>query len=105
MNDRLSSFSSWRASKGDDGAGLWHLVTKCNSGSQVGVAWIGQLCKTDASQQSGGTSTGTGVSAITRNHWAVSAHEIGHNCKHSYRKGKIMYQNLTILIYFSWCNS
>lgn len=48
------------------------------------MAWIGQLCKTDASQQSGGTSTGTGVSAITRNHWAVSAHEIGHNCKHSY---------------------
>lgn len=29
INMRLSDFSQWRGSKGDDGAGLWHLLTQC----------------------------------------------------------------------------
>lgn len=29
ISSRLSDFSSWRGSIGDDGAGLWHLVTNC----------------------------------------------------------------------------
>lgn len=29
INDRLSDFSLWRGTKGDDGAALWHLMTKC----------------------------------------------------------------------------
>lgn len=27
LNDRLSMFSKWRSDRGDDGAGLWHLMT------------------------------------------------------------------------------
>ena len=30
INDRLSDFSLWRGKKGDDGAALWHLMTKCS---------------------------------------------------------------------------
>lgn len=29
INDRLSDFSLWRGKRGDDGAALWHLMTKC----------------------------------------------------------------------------
>lgn len=30
INDRLSDFSLWRGSRGDDGAALWHLMTNCS---------------------------------------------------------------------------
>lgn len=30
INMRLSDFSQWRGKKGDDGAGLWHLMTTCS---------------------------------------------------------------------------
>lgn len=30
INDRLSDFSMWRGKRGDDGAALWHLMTKCS---------------------------------------------------------------------------
>ncbi|KAG2172339.1 hypothetical protein INT43_004881, partial [Umbelopsis isabellina] len=82
INLRLSDFSQWRGKKGDDGAGLWHLMTTCSTGTKVGIAWLGQLCTVDVSvQQEGGTSefvSGTGVSSITREEWKVVAHEIGH---------------------------
>jgi hypothetical protein len=29
ISDRLSDFSQWRGSLGNDGAGLWHLMTQC----------------------------------------------------------------------------
>jgi hypothetical protein len=29
ISDRLSDFSEWRGSLGNDGAGLWHLMTQC----------------------------------------------------------------------------
>lgn len=41
MDDRLSVFSQWRGNKGRDGAGIWHLMTNCSTGSEVGVAWLG----------------------------------------------------------------
>lgn len=45
LNDRLSAFSSWRATqKKGDTAGLWHLMSGCATGQEVGVAWLGQLC-------------------------------------------------------------
>lgn len=31
LDDRLSMFSQWRGDKGDDGAGLWHLMTACST--------------------------------------------------------------------------
>ncbi|GAA6056518.1 hypothetical protein NBRC10513_007121 [Rhodotorula toruloides] len=80
LNTRLSIFSQWRGDKGaQDGAGLWHLLTKCQTGSEVGVAWLGQLCRTASSSQGGQTTSCTGVTAATRSEWQVIAHEIGHN--------------------------
>ncbi|KAH9440552.1 hypothetical protein Pst134EB_031161 [Puccinia striiformis f. sp. tritici] len=81
LNRRLSVFSDWRGKKGgSDGAGLWHLMTDCSSGSEVGVAWLGQLCETETQVSSSGQVTsGTGVTASTTNEWQVMAHEIGHN--------------------------
>ncbi|KAI8636685.1 Metallo-peptidase family M12-domain-containing protein [Parasitella parasitica] len=83
INDRLSDFSLWRGTKGDDGAALWHLMTKCATGVKVGIAWLSQLCETQVSQQieddgSYEWVSGTGVSSITRDEWKVVAHEVGH---------------------------
>ncbi|GAA5863695.1 hypothetical protein JCM3774_001217 [Rhodotorula dairenensis] len=80
LNSRLSIFSQWRGDKGGgDGAGLWHLLTACKTASEVGVAWLGQLCRVTASGSNGQVTSGTGVTATTRNEWQVIAHEIGHN--------------------------
>ncbi|KAF9177299.1 hypothetical protein BGZ50_008907 [Haplosporangium sp. Z 11] len=84
IDQRLSDFSFWRGQDGrqNDGAGLWHLMTKCNSGSVVGIAWTTALCqmKTQPQNAQGGIqyTAGTGVSSITPNEWMVVAHEIGH---------------------------
>lgn len=78
LNTRLSIFSQWRGDKGGgDGAGLWHLLTACKTASEVGVAWLGQLCRVSASGSNGQVTSGTGVTATTRNEWQVIAHEIG----------------------------
>ncbi|RKP11725.1 Metallo-peptidase family M12-domain-containing protein, partial [Piptocephalis cylindrospora] len=89
IGQRLSDFSKWRGDKGEDGAGLWHLMTQCNTGSKVGIAWMKSLCDTksisaagDPSQGQAGTTeyqSGTGVSSIVQDEWKVVAHEIGHN--------------------------
>ncbi|KAK9895969.1 hypothetical protein P389DRAFT_210806 [Cystobasidium minutum MCA 4210] len=81
LNARLSAFSQWRGNKGgSDGAGLWHLLTDCNDGSEVGVAWLGTLCRVSTSTSSDGEITsGTGVTSSTSREWQVMAHEIGHN--------------------------
>ncbi|KAM3588970.1 hypothetical protein VKS41_001400 [Umbelopsis sp. WA50703] len=83
INSRLSDFSIWRGARGNDGAGLWHLMTQCFTGVKVGIAWLSQLCETGASEQleADGSSewvSGTGVSSITLDEWKVVAHEIGH---------------------------
>ncbi|KAG0206899.1 hypothetical protein BGX28_001768 [Mortierella sp. GBA30] len=84
MSNRLSDFSYWRGQKGrnGDGVGLWHLMTKCSSGSILGLAWTKALCQTSAQAQGQGTdleySAGTGVSSVTPNEWMVVAHEVGH---------------------------
>ncbi|KAI9314605.1 Metallo-peptidase family M12-domain-containing protein [Dichotomocladium elegans] len=79
ISSRLSDFSQWRASIGNDGAGLWHLMTSCASGVEVGIAWLGSLCTTTAKKQPEGYVSGTAVSSIIRDEWTVVAHEIGHN--------------------------
>ncbi|KAK4702634.1 hypothetical protein P7C70_g3586, partial [Phenoliferia sp. Uapishka_3] len=91
LNARLSTFSQWRGAKGgSDGAGLWHLLTNCSSGSEVGVAWLGQLCKVSASTSDGQSTSGTGVTAITRSEWQVVAHEIGEKFVLSFRWHKLL---------------
>lgn len=77
INNRLSDFSQWRATQ-KDSAGLWHLMTNCNTGSEIGVAWLGQLCVQDASQSNGQFVSGTGVSTAGKDEWKIVAHEIGH---------------------------
>ncbi|KAI7827953.1 Metallo-peptidase family M12-domain-containing protein [Gamsiella multidivaricata] len=87
IDQRLSDFSFWRGQSGraSDGAGLWHLLTKCNSGAVVGIAWTKALCQAKTQSQPGQGkggqqyTAGTGVSSISPNEWMVVAHEIGHN--------------------------
>ncbi|KAJ2081424.1 hypothetical protein H4R24_002359 [Coemansia sp. RSA 988] len=81
IDQRLSDFSVWRAAKGEDGSGLWHLMTNCPTGTEVGLAWMGTMCTTTSSSHTvqGGVSSGTGVSAVSRDEWKVVAHEVGHN--------------------------
>ncbi|KAJ9126030.1 hypothetical protein QFC24_002302 [Naganishia onofrii] len=79
LNDRLSLFSEWRGRAGNGQAGLYHLMTACPTDTEVGVAWLGTLCQTDSSSQSGQTVSGTGVSSASRTEWSLSSHEIGHN--------------------------
>ncbi|KAI0668683.1 Metallo-peptidase family M12B Reprolysin-like-domain-containing protein [Trametes maxima] len=79
LNDRLSIFSQWRGDKGDDSAGLWHLMSGCPTGSEVGIAWLMTLCQQAATGQSPSVVSGTAVSTAGRTEWQVIAHEIGHN--------------------------
>ncbi|KAJ4471382.1 Metallo-peptidase family M12-domain-containing protein [Lentinula edodes] len=79
LNNRLSLFSDWRGQRGNDSIGLWHLMSGCPTGTEVGIAWLGTLCQTDASGTTGSISSGTGVSTNGLTEWQVVAHEIGHN--------------------------
>lgn len=79
LNDRLSIFSQWRGQKGDDGTGLWHLMSGCPTGTEVGVAWLGTLCQTSASGGGDSVVSGTAVTTAGRTEWQVLTHEIGHN--------------------------
>lgn len=79
LDERLSSFSQWRGQQSSNGAGLWHLFTTCSTGSEVGVAWLGTLCKETSSGQGSDVISGTGVTGATTNEAQISAHEIGHN--------------------------
>ncbi|KAJ1922285.1 hypothetical protein H4219_000147 [Mycoemilia scoparia] len=79
IEDRLNDFSAWRGKRSDDSLGLWHLMTQCASGPEVGLAWTSVLCQTESLQQRNGVVSGTGVSAINLDEWKVVAHEIGHN--------------------------
>ncbi|CAO3679892.1 unnamed protein product [Rhizopus stolonifer] len=84
LYDRLSDFSLWRNQTGKDGAGLWHLMTNCPVGLEVGLAWLGQLCNTGLVKQEDDKGkvryvSGASVSSITRDEWKIVAHEIGHS--------------------------
>ncbi|KAJ3512734.1 hypothetical protein NLJ89_g3351 [Agrocybe chaxingu] len=79
LDTRLSLFSQWRGAKGDDGNGLWHLMSGCPTGSEVGIAWLATLCQTSSAGSSGSVVSGTAVSTAGRTEWQVIAHEIGHN--------------------------
>ncbi|TFK19898.1 zinc metalloprotease [Coprinopsis marcescibilis] len=81
LNDRLSLFSAWRGvgSRPDDGNGLWHLMSGCPTGVEVGIAWLGTICRTTTSGSANRAVSGTAVSTSGRQEWQVVAHEIGHN--------------------------
>ncbi|TFK41413.1 zinc metalloprotease [Crucibulum laeve] len=79
LDTRLSLFSQWRGAKGDDGIGLWHLMSGCPTGSEVGIAWLATLCQQSATGNAPSIVSGTAVSTSGRTEWQVIAHEIGHN--------------------------
>jgi hypothetical protein len=88
ITQRLSDFSQWRGAQNTNVSqvsGLYHLLTTCASGSQVGVAWLNTLCQKTAFSQTDQSMgqvyvSGTGVSAAGgTGAWRVVAHEIGHN--------------------------
>ncbi|KIJ39868.1 hypothetical protein M422DRAFT_60640 [Sphaerobolus stellatus SS14] len=79
LDNRLSAFSKWRGTKGADGAGLWHLMSGCPTGTEVGVAWLGTLCQTNVTGAPGQEVSGAAVTTAGRAEWQVVAHEIGHN--------------------------
>lgn len=82
LNDRLNLFSSWRG-RFEDSNAYWSLLTTCNTGSAVGLAWRGQLCREGASEstdRSGQNETiaATNVVVRTSSEWQIFAHETGH---------------------------
>jgi hypothetical protein len=85
LNERLSLFSAWRGQKFEnfngatDPSGLWHLMSGCPSGTEVGVAWLGTVCNQKSSGSAPSVVSGTAVSTSGRTEWQVVAHEIGHN--------------------------
>ncbi|KAJ7480067.1 zinc metalloprotease, partial [Mycena galericulata] len=78
LNDRLSLFSQWRGDKGPDAAGLWHLMSGCPTGSEVGIAWLATL-QQSASGSAPSVVSGTAVTTGGLTEWQVVAHEVGHN--------------------------
>lgn len=82
ISQRLSSFSEWRG-KQDDGYSHWTLLSKCNTDSAVGLAWLGQAC-TAGSQPNNGNQNElvAGANFVARisadQEWQIIAHETGH---------------------------
>jgi hypothetical protein len=74
---RLNLFSGWRGQQNDDYA-HWTLLSTCNTGSAVGLAWLGQACTkgSQGSSSSGGTNetvAGANVVVRTLQEWQVIA--------------------------------
>lgn len=58
------------------------LLSTCNTGSAVGLAWLGQACvntaQTSTQEGSNDTVSGANVVVKTDTEWLVIAHEVGH---------------------------
>ncbi len=77
ITDRLNTFSQWRGQRNDTNA-FWTLLTTCQTGAEVGLSWLGQLCVGDVTSSSGEVVSGANVVAKTSTEWQVIAHETGH---------------------------
>ncbi|KAF7717981.1 Disintegrin and metalloproteinase domain-containing protein [Penicillium ucsense] len=78
MSWRLNEFSKWRSKNADSNA-YWTLMTSCPTGTEVGVAWMGQLCSTDLVEKSGNSVSGANVVVGNQGStWQIFAHESGH---------------------------
>ncbi|KAF2862556.1 zincin [Piedraia hortae CBS 480.64] len=85
LQARLNHFSAWRSTLNDTNS-HWTLLSTCNTGSEVGLAWLGQACVGAASQVNSsigsGQDTVSGANIVVRtrgaNEWQVIAHETGH---------------------------
>jgi Metallo-peptidase family M12/Reprolysin family propeptide len=72
IQDRLNMFSSWRAKQQDTNS-HWTLLTNCNSGTAVGLAWLGQACVVSAEAANNTVVAGANVVAKTSTEWQVIA--------------------------------
>jgi len=83
IQDRLNLFSTWRGQQNDHYS-HWTLMSTCNTGSAVGLAWLGQACTTgsqanpSAQANSAETVAGANIVARTNTEWQVVVHETGH---------------------------
>lgn len=72
IEGRLNLFSTWRGARGDNNA-YWTLMSTCNTGSAVGLAWLGQLCVSGSVVASSQTVSGANVVVRTPGEWQVFA--------------------------------
>ncbi|KAF4582030.1 disintegrin-like metalloprotease [Ophiocordyceps camponoti-floridani] len=79
ITDRLNAFSHWRGQLSDNNA-YWTLLTRCATGSAVGLAWRGQLCRVglDSNRDTNETVASANVVVRTDTEWQIFAHESGH---------------------------
>ncbi|KAF2272835.1 zincin [Westerdykella ornata] len=79
IQKRLNLFSQWRGQQSDSFS-HWTLLSTCATQSAVGLAWLGQACKS-GSQPNGNPGeavAGANVVVRTSTEWQVIAHETGH---------------------------
>ncbi|KAL2854287.1 Metallo-peptidase family M12-domain-containing protein [Aspergillus pseudoustus] len=78
LNWRLHRFSAWRANHQDDNA-FWTLMTGCAAGvGEIGVSWVGEVCKTGEGYEGIGSGIGANVVGHSNTEWQVFAHESAH---------------------------
>ncbi|KAF4976882.1 hypothetical protein FZEAL_6504 [Fusarium zealandicum] len=82
LSQRLSLFSQWRGQFEDTNA-YWTLLSKCPTETAVGLAWLGQLCRSGSSpnpNSEGKNETVASANIVVRTNaeWQVFAHETGH---------------------------
>jgi hypothetical protein len=73
LNWRLHRFSAWRANRRDDNA-FWTLMTGCAAGvGEIGVSWVGEVCKTGDNYDGIGSGIGANVVGHSNTEWQVFA--------------------------------
>ncbi|KAL2814801.1 Metallo-peptidase family M12-domain-containing protein [Aspergillus granulosus] len=78
LNWRLHRFSAWRSNHQDDNA-FWTLMTGCAAGvGEIGVSWVGEVCKTGENYEGIGSGIGANVVGHSTTEWQVFAHESAH---------------------------
>ncbi|EAW10552.1 ADAM family of metalloprotease ADM-B [Aspergillus clavatus NRRL 1] len=78
ITQRLNLFSKWRGQQSDNNA-YWTLMSNCPTGSEVGLAWLGQLCNTEVTGDANSFVSGANVVVrVSGGGWQVFAHESGH---------------------------
>jgi hypothetical protein len=77
IENRLSLFSQWRGQWQDTNA-YWTLLSTCNTGAAVGLAWLGAVCQEGSTTRNNETSASANVVVRTSTEWLVFAHETGH---------------------------
>lgn len=69
IQKRLNMFSQWRGTLVDHNS-HWTLLTNCNTGSAVGLAWLGQACNQQShssnATEGGGDETVTGANIVAK---------------------------------------